>query len=274
VRDLSGTKDRIAGSIPFFWNGSPVPTSERNEVNGAMLIGTKILIVDDDERLRRVLSRYLTREGYSVREAADGDEMRSRLAAERADLVLLDLMLPDEDGLSLARELRSYSDVAIIMLTGKTDTIDKIVGLELGADDYITKPFDDRELLARVRTVLRRTSTPGDPVHGSSGSNARFAGWTLDFVAHELTSPEGGNVHLTSSQFQLLASLVSRPNRVLSREEILGLVSGRDWSPMDRSIDVLVGKLRKKIESDPKTPTLIKTIRGAGYKFTAHVDFG
>ncbi|MDX1433556.1 MAG: response regulator transcription factor [Gammaproteobacteria bacterium] len=234
----------------------------------------KILIVDDDERLRRVLSRYLAREGYSVREAADGDEMRTRLAGDRPDLVILDLMLPDEDGLSLARELRAQSSIAIIMLTGKTDIIDRIVGLELGADDYVTKPFDERELLARVRTVLRRTSKGIGSEQPAAGSSAKFAGWRLDFVAHELTSPSGEPVHLTSSQFQLLASLVARPNRVMSREEILGLVSGRDWTPMDRSIDVLIGKLRKKIEPDPKSPTLIKTIRGIGYKFTAHVDFG
>jgi len=238
-----------------------------------MLTGAKILIVDDDERLCRVLSRYLTREGYSVREALNGDEMRAKLAEEPSDLILLDLILPDEDGLSLARDLRAESDVAIIMLTGKTDTIDKIVGLELGADDYITKPFDERELLARIRTVLRRTAKGADSEHGVE-SNAQFAGWSLDLVAHELTSPGGSHVHLTSSQFQLLASLVARPNRVMSREEILSLVSGREWSPMDRSIDVLIGKLRKKIEPDPKSPTLIKTIRGVGYKFTAHVDFG
>jgi len=242
-------------------------------MNRGVVAGAKILIVDDDERLCRILSRYLVKEGYTVRVATNGDEMRSRLAGERPDLVILDLMLPDEDGLSLARELRAESDVAIVMLTGKTDTIDKIVGLELGADDYITKPFDERELLARVRTVLRRTSAKQAAASRAGSSNARFAGWTLDFVAHELTSPQGEHVHLTSSQFQLLVSLVSRPNRVLSREEILGLVSGRDWTPMDRSIDVLVGKLRKKIEPDPKSPTLIKTIRGVGYKFTAHVDF-
>ncbi len=239
-----------------------------------MLTGARVLIVDDDERLVRVLSKYLSREGYRVREAANGDEMRARLAEEPADLILLDLILPDEDGLSLARDLRAESDVAIVMLTGKTDTIDKIVGLELGADDYITKPYDDRELLARVRTVLRRTAKGGDAVHGAEDSTAVFAGWNLDFVAHELTSPGGTHVHLTSSQFQLLASLVARPNRAMTREEILSLVSGRNWSPMDRSIDVLVGKLRKKIETDPKSPTLIKTIRGVGYKFTAHVDFG
>lgn len=243
-------------------------------VTSSVHAAARILIVDDDERLRRVLSRYLAREGYSVREAADGDEMRSRLAGERPDLVILDLMLPDEDGLSLARELRAQSSIAIIMLTGKTDIIDRIVGLELGADDYITKPFDERELLARVRTVLRRTAKGIGNEQNAAGTSARFAGWQLDFVAHELTSPDGEQVHLTSSQFQLLASLVARPNRVMSREEILGLVSGRDWSPMDRSIDVLIGKLRKKIEPDPKSPTLIKTIRGIGYKFTAHVDFG
>lgn len=234
----------------------------------------KVLIVDDDERMCRTLSRFLKREHYSVREAVNGNEMRARLAEEPADLILLDLILPDEDGLSLARELRAQSDIAIIMLTGKTDIIDKIIGLEMGADDYITKPFDDRELLARMKTVLRRRAKAAEAEHDSGrDSVAHFAGWNLDFVAHELTSPGGESVHLTSSQFQLLASLVSRPNRVMSREEILSHVSGRHWSPLDRSIDVLVGKLRKKIEPDPKSPTLIKTIRGVGYKFTAHVEF-
>ena len=233
----------------------------------------RILIVDDDERIRRVVSQYLAREGYDVREAADGDEMRTKIAGGGVDLVILDLVLPDEDGLTLARELRSKSNIPIIMLTGKTETIDKIVGLEIGADDYITKPFNERELLARVRTVLRRSAIEQIASTGGSTKSAHFAGWTLDFVAHELRSPNGDNVHLTSSQFQLLASLVSRPNRVMSREEMLGLVSGRDWTPMDRSIDVLVGKLRKKIELDPKAPSLIKTIRGVGYKFTAQVEF-
>ena len=234
---------------------------------------SKILVVDDDPRICRAVTRFLAREGYAVLEANDGSEMRQRLAAEPVDLVILDLMLPGEDGLTLARELRSRSETAIIMLTAKTDTVDKVVGLELGADDYMTKPFDQRELLARVRTVLRRARQPSNAVANARTSTARFDGWKLDLVAHELLSPTGEPVHLTSNQFQLLASLVTRPNRVLIRGEILDSITGRDWTPMDRSIDVLVGKLRRKIEGDPRTPTLIKTIRGVGYKFTANVDF-
>ncbi len=231
-----------------------------------------ILIVDDDPRLCRLLARHLSREGYAVRTAASGEDMRRLVAEEHPDLVILDLMLPDEDGFSLARELRSRSNVGIVMLTGKTDTIDKIVGLEVGADDYITKPFDERELLARVRSVLRRMH---DDVaaerHG--GSVARFGGWRLDLDAYELTSPAGDPVHLTSHEFQLLSALVTHDHRVLTRDAILQLISGREWDPDDRSVDVLVGKLRKKLESDPHDPKLIRTVRGAGYKLTAAVTF-
>lgn len=233
----------------------------------------KILIVDDDERLRRVLGRYLHREGYHVVEAASGEEMRACIGADRPDLIILDLMLPDEDGLTLARELRARSDIAIVMLTGKTDMVDKVVGLELGADDYMTKPFDERELLARVRTVLRRTAAAHETTQPAHATAARFEGWTLDLIAHELVDPHGRLVHLTSNQFQVLVCLVTRANRVLSRGEILELVSGRDWTPMDRSIDVLIGKLRRKVEPDARFPTLIKTIRGVGYKFTARVEY-
>ena len=234
---------------------------------------TIILIVDDDERLRRTVSRYLKKEGYVVREAGTGKEMRKRLAAEVVDLVILDLMLPDDDGLDLAREVRSESDVGIIMLTGKVDTIDKIVGLEVGADDYLTKPFDHRELLARVRTILRRV--PKDKMRGpeSSISSVHFEGWTLDLVTQELKSPTGDLVHLTGNQFQLLVSLVTQAEQPLSRREIAKLMGGRNWLPLNRSVDVLIGKLRKKIEIDPKEPKLIKTVRGVGYKFAARVDF-
>jgi DNA-binding response OmpR family regulator len=181
-------------------------------------------------------------------------------------------MLPDEDGFTLARELRAGSNIGIVMLTGKTDTVDKIVGLEIGADDYVTKPFDERELLARVRSVLRRISDDAaQKQHG--GSIARFAGWTMDLAAYELTSPAGEQIHLTNHEFQLLSALVRHGHRVLSRDAILELVAGRDWDPEDRSVDVLVGKLRKKLESDPRDPKLIKTVRGAGYILTAKVTF-
>ncbi len=238
-----------------------------------MSLSTVILIVDDDERLRRTVSRYLKKEGYVVREAGTGEEMRKRLAAEMVDLVILDLMLPDDDGLDLAREVRSQSDVGIIMLTGKVGTIDKIVGLEVGADDYLTKPFDHRELLARVRTILRRVPKEKKRALESSISSVQFEGWTLDFVTQELKSPSDELVYLTSNQFQLLVSLVTQAEQPLSRKAISELMGGRNWLPLNRSVDVLVGKLRKKIEVDPKAPKLITTVRGVGYKFAARVDF-
>lgn len=233
-----------------------------------------ILIVDDDPRLCRALVRYFAREGYAVRTATSGAQMRERLAAERPDLVILDLKLPDEDGFSLARELRSTTDVAIVILTGKAETTDKVVGLELGADDYVTKPFIERELLARVRSVLRRTSAGGQGRRAAAvGSVACFDGWRFDLATYELTSPAGDPVALTPHEFQLLSTFVRHGNRVLSRDAILELVAGRDWSPDDRSVDVLVGKLRKKLGTDHQDPRLIETVRSVGYKLTAKVSF-
>ncbi|MDX1433777.1 MAG: response regulator [Gammaproteobacteria bacterium] len=238
-----------------------------------MSANARILVVDDDERVRRLLSCYLVREGYAVRQASDGDQMRSRLSVEGTDLIILDLMLPGEDGLSLATELRARSDIPIIMLTGKTSNSDKVVGLELGADDYITKPFDRRELLARVRTVLRRTSRHVQEAASTERTSAHFAGWTLDIVAHELKSPAGEYVELTTSEFKLLLALVIHHGRVLSRDEALELISGRDWNPMDRSVDVMVGKLRRKLEPEAHESSIIKTIRGVGYMLAANVTY-
>ena len=234
----------------------------------------QILVVDDDERICRLLNRYLEREGYRVSTAANAEEMRRRVSAGMPDLVILDLNLPDADGFTLARELRAQTEVGIIKLTGKSDSVARVVGLELGADDYVTKPFDERELLARVRSVLRRARRSREPAGGEASSIVRFAGWRLDLTAHELTSPENELVHLTSYEFQLLSMFVERSNRVLTRDQILDLVTGRDWDPFDRSIDIRIGKLRRKLKEDPKNPRLIKTIRGAGYKFTAKVERG
>ncbi len=231
-----------------------------------------ILVVDDDPRLCRLVSHQLTREGYSVRTAAGGEEMRRLISEALPDLVILDLMLPGEDGFSLARELRAQSNVGIVMLTGKTDTVDKIVGLEIGADDYVTKPFDERELLARVRSVLRRVSDDAR-AQEQDGNIACFEGWGLDLTAYELVSPDGDTVHLTSHEFQLLAALVRHGHRVLTRDAILELLSGRDWTLEDRSVDVLVGKLRRKLETDPHDPKLIKTVRGVGYILAVDVTY-
>ena len=234
----------------------------------------KILVVDDDPRLCRVLHRYLCREGFQVSVAANGNEMRDRITDVLPDLIILDLVLPSEDGLALARDLRAKYDMPIIMLTGKIDPVDRVVGLELGADDYVTKPFDERELLARVRSVLRRTkrSKKQPPTIANNASLAHFAGWQLDLKAQRLISPNGDTVRLTSLEFQLLAIFVKRPSQVLSRDTIVNQVTKRDYSPYDRSIDVLIGKVRKKIEPDFKNPTLIKTVRGMGYIFTPQVE--
>ena len=233
-----------------------------------------ILIVDDDPRICRLLQRYLEQEDYLVYTASNGKQMRQRLAEVKVNLVLLDIRLPDEDGFTLVKELRALPSLAIIMVTGKADPLDKVLGLELGADDYVTKPFNDRELLARVRSVLRRASQE-KPVSEVAPSRtvACFAGWQLDISAYELTSPEGARVFLTSREFQLLATLVEHPQRVLSRDSILELLAGRDWTPIDRSIDVLIGKLRKKLGDDAYHPELVKTVRGIGYKLAFPVEF-
>ena len=230
-----------------------------------------ILVVDDDPRICRVLSRYLGAAGYQVLIATDGAEMRHAMKASEPDLVILDLQLPGEHGLDLARNLRQDSRVGIIILTGSGDKIDEIVGLEGGADGYLTKPVDERALLAHVRSVLRRVMD-SSPVHASDDPGiVEFAGWTLDLTAHELKSENGEEMALTNHEFQLLKIFVKNANQVMSRDQIMDNLAGRDWMPNDRSIDVLVGKLRKKIEPNPHSPSLIKTLRGVGYKFTVRV---
>jgi two-component system OmpR family response regulator len=195
------------------------------------------------------------------------------MAVEVPDLVILDIVLPGEDGLSIARSLRAQSNVPIIMLTGKAKPVDKVVGLELGADDYITKPFDERELLARLHCIFRRVAQIQAHTPNQEYAVAHFAGWQLDLIGHELISPNATKVYLTTHEWNLLYALVTHHGRALTRDTIIELMSGREWVPQDRSIDVLVGKLRVKIEDDVKRPRLIKTIRGVGYKFTCKVDF-
>lgn len=238
-----------------------------------------VLIVDDEPRIRTMLRRYLIEEGFKVSDAADGSAMRGVLEREAIHLVLLDLMMPGEDGLSLARYIRQRSDIPIIMLTGKGDLIDRVVGLEAGADDYITKPFELREVLARIRTVLRRArtgTTPAAPetapVAETAGSQILiFEGWRLDLVRRELQRPTGDLVPLTAGEFDLLRVFARNPNQVLSRDRLMDLVKGRDWAAYDRAIDTQVGRLRKKIELDPGDPMLIKTVRGGGYVFATMV---
>ncbi|MCB1692674.1 MAG: response regulator transcription factor [Pseudomonadales bacterium] len=227
----------------------------------------RILVVDDDEPLGNIISQYLGEAGYGVVVARNKAELLVALERARFDLVLLDLGLPDAHGLELARLLRSRSaQLGIIVISGTTDSVDKVVSLELGADDFVPKPFDQRELLARVRAVLRRVN---EYARATGEGRVRFGDFELDLDTHELCDGDGQIVHLTTQEFALLKAMVKSGNRVLNREQILQSVSGRDWFYSDRSVDVLVGKLRKKIEDDPARPKYIKTIRGAGYKFAA-----
>jgi two-component system OmpR family response regulator len=233
-----------------------------------------IRVVDDQKEICEVVQQYLSSEGYRVSVAHDGVAMRKVLAQDTADLVILDLMLPGEDGLTLARALREDSPVGIIILTGRGETVDRIIGLEMGADDYLPKPFHLRELLARVKSVLRRSATRGAAQDSAAPgrSRARFAGWNLDLSSRELVSPDGGEVRLTTGEFDLLAAFVKNANQVLSRDRLLDLARNREAGPFDRTIDVQVGRLRRKLEPDPQKPTIIKTVRGTGYIFTPTVE--
>ena len=232
-----------------------------------------LLIVDDDREIRDLLSRFLRKHGHRVDTAADGRAMWQALSAGRFDLVVLDLMLPGEDGLSLCRRLRAESDLPVIMLTALGEEADRIVGLELGADDYVTKPFNPRELLARVKAVLRRSAQPR--AAGESEAPApviAFDGWRLDLGRRELHAPDGALMPLTAGEFDLLAAFAEHPGRVLNRDQLLDLTRGRSAQPFDRSIDVQLSRLRRKIEADPKEPRLIKTVRGGGYVFSCKVE--
>jgi len=233
-----------------------------------------ILIVDDQQEICDVVQEYLTGENYRVSTAHDGAGMRKVLSQSQIDLVILDLMLPGEDGLTLARSLRSESGIGIIILTGRGETVDHIIGLEMGADDYLPKPFHLRELLARVKSVLRRVQSRTGEASSTqpNRSRARFAGWNLDLSSRELLSPRGEEVRLTTGEFDLLAAFVNNANQVLSRDRLLDLARNREAGPFDRTIDVQVGRLRRKLEDDPQNPSLIKTVRGSGYIFTPTVE--
>jgi DNA-binding response OmpR family regulator len=237
-----------------------------------------ILVVDDEASVRTLLRECFELEGYLVREVADAEAALSSLKAERPHLVTLDLKLGGDDGLELARRIRGICNVPIIMITGKGDTIDRVVGLELGADDYIAKPFHLREVLARTKAVLRRyeagsaqPSSVGPAIASGKGEAYAFAGWTLDVPRRELKADDGKTRELTTAEFNMLVMFVERPHRVLSRDNIMDLLKGHDWSPFDRSIDSLIVRLRRKIEPNPDTPRLIKTVRGVGYVLAVDV---
>ncbi len=237
-----------------------------------MLKPDHILIVDDDAEIRGLLGEYLRKQGYRVSTAGNGREMRAAMNPARPDLVVLDLMLPGEDGLSLCRDLRSRSNLPVIMLTARGDEADRIVGLEMGADDYLPKPFSPRELLARIKSVLRRArSLPEDPKQDDAIA-FHFAGWTLDLQTRNLASPEGVVVALSGTEFRLLRVLLENPNRVLTRDQLVDFMLSRDASPFDRAVDVQVSRLRHRLGEDAREPAIIKTVRNQGYVLAADVN--
>lgn len=229
-----------------------------------------ILIVDDHREIRDLVGRALTREGFRISAAADGKAMRKVMADSRIDLILLDLMLPGENGLTLCRELRAQSNIPIIMVTAKGEEIDKVIGLELGADDYLPKPFGTRELIARINAVLRRTRMDITAPQGMAKRYA-FGRWVLNAEARELLRDDGVTIALSTGEFDLLLAMVERPQRVLTREMLLDLARGRAATAFDRSIDTQVSRLRKKLEADPTEPKIIQTVWGGGYMFAAPV---
>ncbi|MFC0219533.1 two-component system OmpR family response regulator [Pseudochelatococcus lubricantis] len=230
-----------------------------------------ILVVEDDPDISTLIARYLDKNGFRTSVAANGRAMDRILADARIDLIVLDLMLPGEDGLSICRRLRGGSTVPVLMLTARGDEIDRIVGLEMGADDYLVKPFNPRELMARIRAVLRRTAQDG-ALAGKDMAIYTFDGWVVDARQHHLTDPNGARVAVTGAEFDLLLALCMRPQRVLTREQLLDLTRGREAGPFDRSVDILISRLRQKLEQDPRDPHFIKTVRNSGYMFAARVE--
>lgn len=230
-----------------------------------MAEGWRVLVVDDDAEVRQLLQDYLGGHGYAVRQCADSAALRQALQQELPDLLLLDVGLPGEDGLSLARYVREHHDLPVIMISGAGSPVDRIIGLEVGADDYLAKPFDPRELLARVKTVMRRyqRNSREEPCQVSDGLHlGRFV---LDLQRRQLLDEQGGEVELTAMEFDLLQAFAQRPDRPLSRDQLLNLTQNRDWNPFDRSIDIRIARLRRKLEDDPEKPQVIRTVRGVGY---------
>ena len=231
-----------------------------------------ILVVDDDPEIRHLLEQYLEKNGCRVSAVGDGSGMWMALERGRVDLIVLDLMLPGVDGLDLCRSLRARSKVPVIMLTARGDEMDRVLGLEMGADDYLPKPFNARELLARIKVVLRRVrDLPLDPL-AEMPERLAFAGWTLDTRNQHLTAPDGLVVPLSQAEYRLLQALLTHPNRALTRDQLLDLTQGRESVPYDRSIDVLIGRLRKHLGDDAREPGIIKTVRGRGYLLSAQVE--
>ncbi|RGP42074.1 Response regulator MprA [Altererythrobacter insulae] len=232
---------------------------------------TKILLVDDEPTLREPLAEYLSGQGFHVSEAESAALARSHLAREHADLVLLDIMMPGEDGLSLTRHLVESRDIPVILLTAKGEAMDRILGLEMGADDYVVKPFEPRELVARIRSVLRRAARGAQPSTAQENWHFLFDGWRLDPLKQRLTDANGTVVPLSTAEFRMLRAFLERPRDVLDRDQLLDIVQGREAHMFDRAVDNQVSRLRRKIETDSRNPQLILTVRGGGYRFACDV---
>ena len=231
-----------------------------------------ILVVEDDRETRELIAKYLRTNACNVTTATDGREMVRAMADRHVDILILDVMLPDEDGLSLCRKVRAESQMPIIMLTARGDDVDRILGLEMGADDYLAKPYNPRELLARINAVLRPQAAAQNARATSGAAALTFLGWRIDLRLRELRNPAGARVAMTSAEFDLLRTFCERPGRVLSRDSLLDLTHGRNAGSFERSIDVLISRIRRKIEPDPRDATMIKTVRSGGYMFTPTVD--
>lgn len=229
-----------------------------------------LLLVDDERSIREPLAQYLSRNGFRVTAAANAAEARKRLAASAIDLVVLDIMMPGEDGLSLCRHIREHGDLPVILLTAKSEETDRIVGLEMGADDYVLKPFSPRELVARIKAIFRRVATGGARQH-VEGDNYAFENWVLRTSERTLVDSEGVAVPLSTAEYNLMLAFAMRPNQVLSRDQLLDITQGREANAFDRAIDNQISRLRRKIEEDPKNPRLIKTVWGGGYTLAAQV---
>jgi two-component system, OmpR family, response regulator len=236
-----------------------------------MVVSPHVLVVEDDQQISRLIAHYLEANDYRVSIAADGREMERALGCSRIDLIVLDLMLPGEDGLSLCQRLRKSSRIPIVVLTAKGEDVDRIVGLEMGADDYLTKPFNPRELLARIRAVMRRAEVVAEGIRHVTRVYS-FLGWQLDCAMRVLTNPQGTQIAITGAEFDLLQVMCERHGRVLSRQQLLDLTQGRNPGPLERSVDILVSRLRRKIEADPQRPDIIKTVRPIGYLFGPSVE--
>jgi two-component system OmpR family response regulator len=237
-----------------------------------MNMSDHVLVVDDDAEIRSLLREYLQKNGYRVTVAADGKAMWAALEHGAPDILVLDLMLPGEDGLTLCRNLRARSSLPVIMLTARGEETDRIIGLEMGADDYLAKPFNPRELLARIKSILRRTRALPDNLQPNDVRCIRFAGWTLDVAARHLLGTDGVPVNLSGTEYKLLRIFLSHPNRTLNRDQLIDLMLSRDAAPFDRSIDVQVSRLRHRLGDDAKEPVIIKTVRGEGYALSVPIE--